>query len=166
MNSITMTVFVYVATAGVQPEDDMLVDEVDLIEINHCYDENGQLVFDQLLFYDWSADKGHYDVRDWRLLKSPIQVPRRSHETGGYVALWRDGNTMRRVHAKTVRETWTQYDPEIIEQEYLPKDKRRSLPKLALRRALPTQSASRGVAVARTPVDAGTVHERGSTVVR
>ncbi len=112
----------------------MLSDSVDLIEINHCYDENGQLVFDQLLFYDWCAEKGHYDVRDWRLLKSPIQVPRRNYDSGTYVAVWRDGAIMRKVHAKTIRESWTQYDPEIMEQEFLAKDKRRALPKFTARR--------------------------------
>ncbi len=137
MGTVTMALAVCVATSGLQPDSDLLVDEVDLIEINHCYDENGQLVFDQLLFYDWSPEKGHYDVRDWRLLKSPIQVPRRNHEAGGFVTVWRDGNTMRKVHAKTIRESWTQYDPEIIEQEFLPKDQRRSFPKLSVRRSSP-----------------------------
>ncbi len=77
---------------------------VDLIEINHCYDENGQLVFDQLLYYDWCPSQNRYNVRDWRLLKSRIQLPRRNAETGHYVAIWRDGPNIRKVYAKTVRE--------------------------------------------------------------
>jgi hypothetical protein len=120
-----------VLTVGSNPVSDIVSDKVDLIEINHCYDENGQLVFDQLLFYDWSPSKARYDVRDWRLIKSPVQVPRKNHENGGYVVLWRDGATMRRIHAETVRETWTQHDPEITEQQFLAKSMRRSFAKLS-----------------------------------
>lgn len=114
-----------VLIVGSNPASDIVSDKVDLIEVNHCYDENGQLVFDQLLFYDWSPHKARYDVRDWRLIKSAVQIPRRNHETGGYVVLWRDGTTMRRIRAETVRETWTQHDPEITEQQFLAKSLRR-----------------------------------------
>ena len=137
MGTATIAFAVCMASTGAHTKSDMLSDSVDLIEINHCYDENGQLVFDQLLFYDWCPVKSHYDVRDWRLLKSPIQVPRRNHESGTYIAVWRDGPIMRKVHAKTIRESWTQYDPEILEQEFLAKNERRALPKFAARRMRP-----------------------------
>jgi hypothetical protein len=124
----------WILAAGSSSGPDVLTDKVDLIEINHCYDEKGQLVFDQLLFYDWCPATAHYNVRDWRLLKTPLQLPRRSYETGGFVAVWRDGTTMRKVYAETIRETWTQYDPEILEQQFLPKEQRRSFPKTTQRR--------------------------------
>jgi hypothetical protein len=147
VGTITTTIALCTLAAGTQPHSDILSDRVDLIEVNHCYDEKGQLVFDQLLFYDWSPSKSHYDVRDWRLLKSPYQVPRRNHDSGEYVVVWRDGQLMRKVHAKTVRESWTQYDPEIVEQEFLAKEKRRTLPKFsAFRRhafARPTATENR-----------------------
>jgi hypothetical protein len=134
---------------------DLLSNTVDLIEINHCYDENGQLVFDQLLYYDWCPKQQRYNVRDWRLLKRPIQLPRRNPQSGMYVAIWRDGPVMREVHAKTIRESWTQYDPEIVEQEFLAKDKRRALPKFTQRRARATAgrrpTASRGTPSAPVP---------------
>lgn len=134
MVTSTYSLAVCLTAIGAQAASDLMVDSVDLIEINHCYDETGHLVFDQLLFYDWCPDKGHYDVRDWRLLKSPIQVPHRNHRSGVYVAVWQDGPVMRKVHAKTIRESWTQYDPEIAEQAFLAKDKRRALPKFTRRR--------------------------------
>ncbi len=121
-------------TAGSASDSDVVTHRVDLIEINHCYDEKGQLMFDQLVFYDWCPTKSHYDVRDWCLLKSPLQMPRRNHVTGTYMAMWRDGSVMRRVQAATIRESWTQHDPENIEQKYLPKEQRRSFPKINLRR--------------------------------
>lgn len=134
MGTATIAFAMCIASSGSHANIDVLTNSVDLIEINHCYDENGQLVFDQLLFYDWCPSKGRYNVRDWRLLKSAIQVPRRCPDSGLYIAVWRDGPAMRKVHAQTIRESWTQYDPEIIEQEFLPKDKRQALPKFTARR--------------------------------
>jgi hypothetical protein len=104
---------------------------VDLVEINHLYDETGHWVLDQLIFYDWVPEKSHYDVRAWRLVKTPIQLPRKDCATGRYIAIWRDGQTMRKVHARLLRESWTQYDPEIVERRHLAREKRRELQRVA-----------------------------------
>lgn len=107
------------------PVDDVAVDRVDLVEVNHFYDEQGRLVFDQIIFYDWSAPRGRYNVRAWRLLKTPAQIPHR--QQGEYVAVWHDGEVLRKIRAASLRESWTQYDPELVEREFLPKEKRREL---------------------------------------
>ena len=62
---------------GTLPIEDVVVESVDLIEINHCYDEAGKHVFDQILFFDWSTQDGQYHVRAWRMLKhtSQLDVP-------------------------------------------------------------------------------------------
>lgn len=104
-----------------------LVDRVDLIELNHYYDEQGRHVFDQLIFYDWSGRHSRFMVRDWRLVKSIRQLPSRDFPSGGWVAVWQDGDVLRRVWANSYRETLTQYDPELEEREYLHKDDRRKL---------------------------------------
>ena len=59
----------------------------------------------------------------------PAQLPRFEHARGIWVCEWFDGGVQRRVEAITVRESWTQYDPELTEREYLPKEKRRELRK-------------------------------------
>jgi hypothetical protein len=66
-------------------------------------------------------------VRAWRLVKNPAQLPQRDWKDGGYLAVWQDGEVLRHVHGQSMRETWTQYDPELIEREYLPKEQRREL---------------------------------------
>lgn len=104
-----------------------LRESVDLLEINHFYDERGRLVFDQSIFYDWTADKGHYRVLAWRLVKHPAQIPQRDWSGGGWLSVWQDGEVLRHVRAQSVRETWTQFDPELVEREYLPKENRREL---------------------------------------
>jgi hypothetical protein len=112
---------------GTLPVEDVVVESVDLIEINHCYDGEGKHVFDQILFYDWSTQDRQYHVRAWRMLKHPSQVPHRDSVTGLYEATWYDSRVLRRVLATTVRETWTQYDPEVAARSQLPKELRREL---------------------------------------
>jgi hypothetical protein len=109
------------------PTNDVAHDVVDLIEVNHFYDEHGRLVFDQVIFYDWCGSQCRYQVRAWRLLKTPAQVPQKNFHTGEYETVWHDGDVLRRVRAKSFRESWTQHDPELRERDYLPKDKRAEL---------------------------------------
>lgn len=93
----------------------------DCIEVNHFYSETGDLVFTQAIYRDWSA------IRAWRLVKHPNQLPARDWEHGGYVTTWLDGDTLRQVRAGAIRETWTQFDPELNERDCLPVCKRREL---------------------------------------
>lgn len=99
-------------------------EEVDIVEINHLYDENAQHVLDQVIYYEWDSTKDRFQVREWRLLKSAVQIPTRDVR-GEKSSLWHDGTVLRRVTTNQVRETWTQYDPELYEREFLPKDSRR-----------------------------------------
>jgi hypothetical protein len=134
---------------GFTPTEHAKVDRVDLVEINHFFDEQGRLVFDQLIFYDWCAVQNRYNVRDWRLLKSPAQIPVRNWKDRDFVAVWHDfkeRDVLRKVVAKMMRETWTQYDPELVEREFLPQEKRRELSKpvaVAKKRAAASQTRVR-----------------------
>lgn len=100
-------------------------ESVDLVELNHYYDEHGRLVFDQVLFYDWWPSCGRYMLRGWRLVKSEGILPVRDGR--GYRSTWFDGELLRDVAARQYRETWTQVDPELEERAFLDKDKRREL---------------------------------------
>lgn len=135
MGTNTAIVVILWAAVSATPVEDSLCEKVDLIEVNHFYDEQGKLVLDQLIFYDWSPTDGRFQVRAWRLLKKPTQVPRKDSRTGEYTSLWNDGAVLRKVSASQCRETWTQYDPEFTEREFLPKDKRRDLRKIVAKRA-------------------------------
>jgi len=111
------------------PVENVIRDRVALIELNHFYDDNGGLVFDQVIFYEWCDRTCRFNVRAWRLLKSPKQIPVRDQRRGRYVAIWHDGDILRHVDAPSFRETWTQYDPELAERKFLAKDKRQGLTK-------------------------------------
>lgn len=139
VSPLTSTISALVLVLGLNPYEDVARDSVDLIEVNHFYDEHGRLVFDQVIFYDWSPEHSRYMVRAWRLVKNPAQLPQRDWQDGGYVAVWQDGEVLRDVRATAMRETWTQYDPELLEREYLPKEKRRELKTVRLERPTPAR---------------------------
>ena len=112
---------------GIAPQSDVVRESVDLIELNHFYDEHGRFIFDQIIFYDWSTAESRYNVRAWRMVKSPSHLPQRDWRLGGYVVFWQDAEVIRRVRSASFRETWTQYDPELVEREHLPKERRKDL---------------------------------------
>ncbi|MCH2125453.1 MAG: hypothetical protein MK165_11705 [Pirellulaceae bacterium] len=135
MVMVSSSMAIFLATFSLNPGDEVLVDRVDLIEINHYFDEKGKQVFDQIIFYDWSPHESRFQVRDWRMLKRPAQIPHRDWQRNNFVAIWHDpldGDVLRRVQAASLRETWTRYDPELTERQFLPKNKRRKLQKRSL----------------------------------
>lgn len=136
MGALTTSLAVMMTAIGLNPQEYVTDDQVDLIEINHFYDEHGKHVFDQVIFYDWSSEESRYHVRAWRLLKKPDQIPSRNWKHGYFVTVWHDGDLLRRVRAPSMRESWTQYDPELAEREHLPKEKRRELAKLYTGRSI------------------------------
>ena len=143
MGTMSTTLAVCLTACSLHPVEKEAVDQVDLVEINHFYDEQGRLVFDQIIFYDWSSAQSRYNVRDWRLLKKTAQVPLRNWRDGDFVAEWhdfKDRDLLRKVKAKMIRQTWTQYDPELLEREFLPQEKRRELRKVTKRSRIATKS--------------------------
>lgn len=112
------------------PANDAVEDFVDLVETNRFHDEQGRLVFDQQIFYCWDEHAGRFQVVAWRMFKTKSQTPRYSLIHKAYVISWHDtqtGDQCRKVYAKHIRETFTQYDPELIERGYLPKEYRSEL---------------------------------------
>lgn len=105
--------------------NNVLEDDVDLVEYNHYHDSNMEHVFDQFIFYDWSNQKKRFQVRAWKLVKCDSQIPRRNGDQ--WLVRWHDDGVLREVNAKFRRETWTQYDPELVERNHLPQDQRLDL---------------------------------------
>lgn len=122
-----MLALLITAALAITPIPDVLRESVDLVELNHFYDFDGRLVFDQIIFQDWSERDARYQVVAWRLAKTPDILPERDFARGGYACVWVDGSVVRSVRARDYRESWTQYDPELAEREVLPKERRREL---------------------------------------
>jgi hypothetical protein len=138
MGSLPLSVALLCSALGTSPVKHVTVDQVDVIEYNHFYDDQGRHVFDQLIFYDWSPGDNRYQIRDWRLIKHVSQTPQHDLQRGNYVATWHDGAALRQVRAASMRETWTQYDPELVERSVLPKEQRRELSEVRKATRLPT----------------------------
>ncbi len=112
---------------GAVPHDNVAFDSVDLVEINHLHDDAGHPVFDQLIYYRFCPLACRYQVVEWRMLKHDSQIPQRDARTGGYVATWHDqqnAGRLRQIRCPSLRTTFTNYDPELIERAFLPKEKR------------------------------------------
>ncbi len=113
---------------GAQPVlDEPICETVDLLEVNNFYAEDGRPTFAQVIFYDWTQEDGRYDVLSWRLLRKGEQYPQRDWSSGGWVTIFWDDTKLRKIKANAVRHTWTQYDPELLERDMLPKEMRRGL---------------------------------------
>ena len=99
-------------------------DYANTVETNSFYNDCGELVFVQNIFID--AD-GIETTVAWRMVKEPSQRPQRDWQAGGYVTTFDDGTCARQVRSRHVRESWTQYDPELVSRNSLPPDLRRGL---------------------------------------
>jgi hypothetical protein len=117
---------------AVLPVDGVARDHVDRLEVNHFYNDQAEHVFTQIIFWEFNYEKARWQVRAWRMAKgiaqpSAMPYPQRDWQRGGYVLLWRDGEIVRSVHADSLIETWTQYDPEQYDRQWTPVDERRDL---------------------------------------
>ena len=113
----------------VVPVEEAVRERVDCLELNHRYDLDGSFVFDQQIFYLWCDVTERYQVLAWKMVKHESQLPYKDFRTGRWVSVFQDGDLLRVVEATEYRETFLQYDPELIEREYLPKEKRQELRK-------------------------------------
>ncbi len=101
-----------------------LRERVDLIELNHFHDENGKAVYDQVIFYEWSASQAKYHVRAWCLVEPKDVVSKRpiwQESDQSWHVRWHDTNDFadRHIASKLFRETWTQVDPERANKKIL-----------------------------------------------
>jgi hypothetical protein len=107
-----------------------LAERVDLIELNHCYDDLGRHTFDQIIFYQWSPDYRRFHVIAWCLVENDLsRMPTKVPGGEDYVVNWydRDARVQRQVRSNTYRETWTQSDPERLNRKFLNEKYRTSL---------------------------------------
>jgi hypothetical protein len=109
------------------PVETIAEDRADTLELNHFYDCEGRLVFDQLIAWERTPCGEGERCFAWRLVKSPNMIPEHRWERGGWSVLFKDGDVTRRIDAACYRESWTQYDPECNDRDRYCKDRRREL---------------------------------------
>lgn len=104
---------------AILPQPVVAADQVWSLERNHFFDENGGLVFVQII-----GREPDWRVRFW-ILEKENRVQKEF--PSGYVLRFDDNGLIREIRASHFYETWTQYDPELLDRELLPKEKRRHL---------------------------------------
>lgn len=91
-------------------------ENVDLIELNHHYDSRGQLVYDQVVFWERTPTTGRFQVRAWCMVEDREVCNRRPirNDSGLYECILVDGSERltRRIVSRLYRESWTHNDPE------------------------------------------------------
>ena len=104
---------------ALQPYSPVIETSVTTYELNHYYDDAGQLVFTQRIFYDDD------NVLAWRMERRPaIRLRDRSY---AFVEGVDGAIGLRRIRCQSVMETWTLYDVELKAREKLPQEFRRGL---------------------------------------
>jgi hypothetical protein len=121
--------------------DSTIVDRVDIIEHNAFFDEQGKLIFDQFIFWqdgnvrEWILAKNCREVIDETKLKvigedflpKWVGDPRfmfYKQDGKDNVCLIQHDNKELKIYFETYIDTWTQFDHELIDREFLPKERR------------------------------------------
>ena len=99
----------------------IIEDRCDLLELNHHYDDDGEHVFTQLIFWQWSHNR--FEVVAWQF-KKDAQIYRVGRR---WRCVWQNNGVTRVVTAAAYSETWTQHDPEVDARAVLPVCERRGL---------------------------------------
>jgi hypothetical protein len=97
------------------PRDMCVRESVELIEVNHVHDLDGNKHLTQTIFYDRNG------IIAWRMNREGQLNP------VGKVLYFMDAGVVRCITARTVAESWTQHDVELSARDYLPANERREL---------------------------------------
>lgn len=109
------------------PNETIVENTFDLIELNHYYNDEGKRVFSQYMMCDWSNEKKTFVCQIWLMQGEDV-----SHEltlNGVELLLW-DPKSKRRLHrirAPAFTETWTQFDREVENRKILSPNERKGL---------------------------------------
>lgn len=102
----------------------------DVVEWNHCYDDYGKKIFDQLIF--WTFEKRHGWICEGYIVETNWKCHHLRLLPGGSFrrTLFLDlpgerGAAPYTIQGRSYRETWTQYDPEVEARQVVPIEQRR-----------------------------------------
>lgn len=105
-------------------------EHVDLMELNHKYDNRGCYTFSQVIFWERSPANGKYHVRDWMIVDVEESLCCIPVKRGGiYASAFVKNGVFYDVRSQLFRESWTNTDPEIEDGKVYPKHLRKLLTK-------------------------------------
>lgn len=92
------------------------VQPVERIEINHVYNQDGELKFTQAIVWEWQHDYRRFAVRGWRMVHQ-ADIMRAGRQT-----IMRFGD--KRISSRFTSETHTLHDPEYDDRRLTPMQNR------------------------------------------
>ena len=102
------------------------VADVDVCELNHKIDSDGQPQFDQVILWRWVPQwpkSATHHVSEYFMIDSDVRV---DWKLGKRRVTWRDkSGQCYEVNCTTFRETTTRHDPEVADREPWPVEIRR-----------------------------------------
>lgn len=131
--------FLCFTSTGRGNSDACLIEFVDLVELNHFFDQQGRHVYDQVIFYERHPGNGKYHVRAWCLVEDRESLNRRPVKdvhNDLYRVDWLDTDlrVLRSIRSKLYRESWSHVDPERTDKKQLDERLRLSLVQPSKRR--------------------------------
>ena len=117
---------ILVSFCGITHNQNEVKERVDLIELNHFYDDLCRPAYDQVILYEWSPDHRRFDVIAWALIDNLEKAPHQLAGSGQWEVRWYDVDhkVFRVVGARLYRETWSQVDPERENKKLMPEKHR------------------------------------------
>lgn len=114
------TLYVMASVVVMPLRDNAITEQVDMIELNHLHDQNGEPTFDQIIFWKWHQDEAAYHVRAWTMGDHAFVYRRPAF------AIFPDAanRTTRKIRTVHFKESWTQIDPERADKHGLNEDHR------------------------------------------
>lgn len=98
---------------------------VDMIEWNSVFNtEDGTIKYEQVIFWE-IADDGRREVVYYQVIRSPLLVTKSGEFY--YLAMTSTGGRVYQIKSRSYTRTVTIEDPEMINTEVIPRDKRKGL---------------------------------------
>lgn len=89
----------------------------DIVEVNHVMRDNGEFI--QVCELDWIVDDRSYHYQNWLLVHD-------WHRIRGGISVTDERGRVWIFRARIIRETWTHYDPEMVDRNAFPEKYRRA----------------------------------------
>ncbi len=103
-----------------------LTDPIDVIEVNHVLNADNEETLVQLIFWNLGPN-GYLEIVAWRLHTNSSHDPKLDFRTGRFVVRMVDKSDVRVITSKAFIETWTTFDPELVDRIGNPQEGRLGL---------------------------------------
>jgi hypothetical protein len=104
---------------GLLPDETIIRENCDRIELNHFYSREGNPIGSQVIYWEWNVKASRFRVRDFYCLRAgKPERPRWDAARVCYLFRYWNMGRLYEVESPSFMETWTPYDPELVDREF------------------------------------------------